>query len=233
MTKYARKEEINLEKKLGKRLKICLVGCGYIAKDVHLPLLTNSKDFVVAAVCDVDKKKAIKVAKDFHIPKVYSEFSTLLEEEEIDLIDICAPPAIHFSLLREAFNKGYPCMVEKPLTTSSKDAQEIIKLSKVKGLGLYVLHNYSYLPCIRKVRKILNEHRIGKILIIENRYFAPIAKERYGTSEHWIHKLPGGILSSEITPHLLMLNVEFIGKVIDTSIITKKISGSLISRLMN
>jgi predicted dehydrogenase len=204
--------------------KVVLVGCGYIARKVHLPLLTHFKDVKVSAVCDIDKVKASRMAEDFNVPRIYTDVETMLEEEEPDLVDICTPPATHGDILKRSLSLGYPCMVEKPLTTTTIEADEVIRISKDKGVGLYVLHTYSFLPCVRRARQFIANNSIGEVINVETHYFTSLQRERYKHSDHWVHKLPGGILNSEITPHLLMLLLEFLGDINDVKVFTYKLS---------
>lgn len=207
-----------------RKLKVAVVGCGFIARQVHLPLLTHFKNVEVVAVCDAEIERAKRIADDFGVPKFYADLETMLEERNPDLVDICTPPATHVDILRQALNNGYPCMVEKPLTTTTRDADEVIDISRTKHLGLYVLHTYSYLPCFRKARQILADKGFDKITSVDARLFTSLQIERYSESSHWIHNLPGGILNSELAPHLLMLLLEFLGNIKDAKVFTSKLS---------
>jgi len=207
-----------------RRFRVAMVGCGFIAKEVHLPLMTHFKEVEVTAICDIDEQKALRISEDFGVPRVYTDVEVLLEKEKLDLVDICTPPATHGDILKRVLGVGYPCMVEKPLTTTSVDAEEVVKISKDKGIGLYVLHTFSFLPCVRKARRILANNGIGKVAGVETRYLTSLQKERYAHCDHWTHKLPGGILNSEPTPHLLMLLLEFVGDIKDVKVFTYKLS---------
>jgi len=203
-------------------LNVAVVGCGFIASTVHLPLLTRFRGVKVTAVCDVEKNKALEISRRFQIPTAYADLELMLKEEKPDLVDICTPPDCHADQLLRCFEMGYSCMVEKPLTTHSRDAGKLVSLAKEKSLDLFVLHTYSYLPCFRKAKSMLAEGRIGNLSTVDIRYLTPLKSERYFGSNHWAHKLPAGILSSEITPHLLMLLLDVLGKIDEARIFANK-----------
>jgi predicted dehydrogenase len=208
---------------LKRKINVALVGCGYIAENVHLPLLTNHKSARVVAVCDVNRERAISIADKFGIAKAYDDFEDMLEKcNAIDIIDICTPPQTHGELIKKSLKRGYPCIVEKPFTLTTKEAEEVIDLSKKTGLKVYVIHNYSFVPCMRKAKSMVLKGKLGRIKLVETSYFTDIRKERYYDATHWTHELPAGILSSEITPHLVMLLLDFLDKIVEAKVLFAK-----------
>ncbi|MEM0118115.1 MAG: Gfo/Idh/MocA family oxidoreductase [Conexivisphaerales archaeon] len=207
-----------------KNLKVGLVGCGYIARQVHIPLWKRAKDAKLVAVCDVDKALASKTAEQFGILKSYSDLQEMLSSERLDLLDICVPPQAHASVMMQALNAGINCMVEKPFTATVDEADKVMELAEKKGLKLFVIHNHSFVPAARWLRNIVNQGKLGDITLLETHYFAPLSAERYADPKHWIHSLPGGILNSEILPHLLMLVLEYMDDVTEAQISVAKAS---------
>lgn len=189
-------------------IKIGLVGCGYIAEQVHLPVWQKFPRARVVACVDQLQDRANLLAKEFGILNAYSEFQTMLDQEQVDLVDVCTPPHTHAEILKEVLNRGFNCIVEKPLTLKYDEAESLVSLAKSTGTKLYVVHNYSYVPAIRKVKRMVLQGKVGDVKIVDTQYLAPLSKERYFSPDHWIHNLPGGVLSTEITPHLFMLVLE-------------------------
>jgi predicted dehydrogenase len=179
----------------------------------------------VVAVCDLDRKNALEASQVFGVKKTYGDLSEIPEKERPEIIDICTPPSTHADIVKEALEIGCHCFLEKPMTVTVKDADEIIKISRERDLRIFVLHNYSYLPCIRKTRKLVSEGKVGKLVLVETRYLTSLQRERFYNGDHWIHKLPGGILNSELLPHLLMLVLDFVGyPLVETKIVVNKIT---------
>ena len=189
-----------------------MVGCGYISQQVHLPLWERMGRAKVVACADEDLNRAQLLATPYGIKRVYTGVESMLEHEELDLVDVCTPPQSHMDILSKALERGVDCMVEKPLALRSRDAESVVSLAEEKGLKVYVIHNYSFLPAVRFVKRLVSSGGVGDVKIVDTRYMAPLTKERYYSPKHWIHSLPGGILSTEIAPHLFMLVVEQIGR---------------------
>ncbi len=191
-------------------IKVGICGVGYIAREVHLPLLAKFPDVELLAICDKDENKLKEVAGQFQKARLYSAFDEMLSKEKLDLVDICVPPNAHASLAIQALESGFNCMVEKPMAMSTNDADRMINVAKKKGLALYVIHNYSFMPCVRKAKRMVAAGEIGRLMSVEVKCLVSIEKERYFDVSHWCHFLPGGILSTELTPHLIMLMLDFL-----------------------
>lgn len=194
-----------------KKIKVGVVGGGYISEQVHLPVLAKSPDIEVLSVCDKDENKLQKMAKNFKVKKAYTQLGEMLKKEELNLIDICTPPDTHAVLAIQAMESGVNCIVEKPMTLKTKDADRMIATAKKQNLNLFVIHNYSYMPCIRKAKELVNNGEIGSLISVEVKYLCSTENERHCDVSHWCHNYPGDILSTEITPHLVMLILDFIG----------------------
>ncbi len=193
-----------------KKIRTAVAGVGYIAREVHLPLLTRWRDIQVLAICDKDDVELQKVGKQFKIERLYLDFTEMVEKERPDLVDICTPPDTHAALAVQALERGCNCIVEKPMALTTVDADRMIKTAKERGLGLYVVHNYSFTPCVRKAKSMVARGEIGRLVSVEVKYIVSIEKERYFDSSHWCHRFPGDIFSTEITPHLIMLILDFL-----------------------
>jgi predicted dehydrogenase len=202
-----------------KALKLGIVGAGYIAA-VHLPVLSRL-GVTLAAICDIDEDRARSVAKRYCIQRVYTSFVDMLEAEALDVVDILTPPNTHADLAEQALQNDCHCLIEKPLALTVADADRIIRLAKEKALALRVIHNYSFLPCIRKARDLVSSGILGKIVDVDIRYVTPLEMERYFDPSHWIHRLPGGVFS-DIAPHLAMLILDFLENVNHVEVMTRK-----------
>jgi predicted dehydrogenase len=196
---------------IDKTIKVGLIGSGFISEEVHLPVWSKLPNVKVTAICDKDEKKLRETARRFKVPKGYSDLTEMLSQEKLDLVDICTPPDTHAALAIQTLELGSNCMVEKPMALTVADAERMIKTARERGLNLYVIHNYSFMPCIRKARSMVLKGEIGRLVSVDVKYLCSIEKERHCDESHWCYDYPGGILSTEITPHLVMLLLDFLG----------------------
>jgi len=203
------------------KLKVGIVGCGFIAKRRHIPsFLRLKKDIVLKAVCDLNKPLAASVAEEFRIPNVYSSLSEMLSREDLSIVDICTQPHIHAPLAIEAMRNGCHVLLEKPMALKVSDCDQMIGISQEHELKLCVVHNEIFYPTFLKARELVEEGTIGKLTGMRWCRLTP-RTEYVASKDHWIHNLPGGVLG-ETGPHAVYTSLKFLKNVKNVDIYAKK-----------
>lgn len=192
-------------------LKVGVVGCGEIAKNVHIPVFKSLKDVEVVAVCDKNKSLVFETSKIFNIPKAYTDIDKMLQVESLDLLSICTPPQTHFNLSIRAMSFGVHVLVEKPMALTLKEAEKMVTVSRKNKVKLCIAHNFLFNPVIQKSKKIVEKGIIGKIINVEVNIFSKISG-KLANPNHWCHHLPGGIIG-EYGPHAVYVAQTFLGKI--------------------
>src|SRR5436305_5516423 len=95
-------------------IRLGIVGCGGLTQSVHIPCVASLEAFRVTAVCDVREEAARRAAARMPGSRVYTEAERLLEEEEVDAVFVCAPPAVHEAVTLAALARGRHVFLEKP-----------------------------------------------------------------------------------------------------------------------
>lgn len=202
------------------RLKVGIVGCGFIAEKRHIPgFMRLKRDVILQAVCDQNENLARNIANKHHIPKVYSELSEMLAAENLDIVDICTPPQIHAQLAVQAIEHGCHVLMEKPMALKTSDCDKMLSASQKSGVKLCVVHNTIFYPPFLKARKLVAEGAIGeftgmRILLSDPR------DEMILRKDYWIHKLPGGLIG-ETGPHFVYMSLAFLNQVKSVDIYAK------------
>jgi len=190
-------------------IKIGVIGAGHAATSTHLPILARLSGVRLEAICDVDTELAKQVAARFRIPRVYGQAAEILEEEDLEAVDILTPPDSHAGIAVQAMRRGRTCLMEKPLATSTRDADTVIAVAEETGTSVHVTYNQSFFPEVRRAKAVVASGDIGRLLSVDVRYSAPLSKEAFLEPSHWGHRLPGGVFG-EIAPHLAMLILDFL-----------------------
>jgi predicted dehydrogenase len=199
---------------------VSVVGCGFISSKWHIPaFLRLNKKVTIQAVCDINPELAASVAKNFNIPRFYSNTSEMLQKENLDMVDICTPPSTHSLLAIEAMEHGCHVLLEKPMALKLSDCDQMVGVSQKQNVKLCVVHNELFRPPLIKARKLVEEGAIGKLL---GMYWCRFThKDEYLTREnHWIHRLPGGLLG-EVGPHAVYTSLAFLKKINNVDITAK------------
>ena len=129
-------------------LKAGVLGAGHLGK-IHLKLLNQSNKYELVGFYDPIKENAIKVEEEFG----YKSFDTIQELiDAVDVVDIVTPTLSHFDCAKEAIEKGKHIFVEKPITKTVAEAEELIKLSKKFNVKGQVGHVERFNPAFTAVK---------------------------------------------------------------------------------
>ena len=144
-------------------LKVGVVGCGHLGK-IHTKLLSHSENYKLIGIYDKDNEESIRVSNEFKCIS-FKSFDSLLDS--VDVVDIVAPTPFHFNYAKQAINKNKHVFIEKPVCTTSKESEELIKLGDLKKVKIQVGHVERFNPAFTKV-----ENEISKPMFIESHRLA-------------------------------------------------------------
>ena len=148
-----------------KDLRFGVIGWGYWGPKISRNL-DSLPHATVAMVADTDAHRLAKLG----VNQPWIQTTTLLEEifrSEVDAIVIATPVSTHFQLAREALLHGKHVLVEKPLTASVTEAEELVALAQQQQRVLMVGHTFEYNPAVNELRKLIQNGDLGKIYSIE------------------------------------------------------------------
>ena len=146
------------------KLKFGLIGCGAIATRNHMPGMDKVKDLAsVSAMYDIVPEKAKALAKQFGIkPKICKSEEELFAA--VDAVIIATPNACHYPQTIRALKAGKHVLVEKPMSYTPEQADEMIDLAEKNGLILQVNQSFRYLPLYIGLRQLIKDGLLGDIV---------------------------------------------------------------------
>jgi predicted dehydrogenase len=161
-------------------VKFGVVGYGYWGPNVvrNLDQLDGS---VMVAVCDKSPAARKKIHKAYPRVKVVSETAELVSSTEIDAVAIVTPVWTHYELTKAALENGKHVFVEKPFTSDSGQAEELINLAAKKNLKIMVDHTFLFTGAVKKIGQLLDEGALGKI------YYYDSTRVNLGLFQHDIN----------------------------------------------
>ena len=196
-------------------LRVAIVGCGKIA-DAHAEQLRWLKGCEVVAACDREELMARQLAERFGIPRTFDSVTQLLEEVEPDVVHVTTPPQSHFAISQQCLEHGAHVYVEKPFTLDAREAEQLIALADRRRLRLTVGHDAQFGPAARRMRSLVRQGYVGeRVVHMESYYGYDLGDARYASvflaeNDHWVRKLPGGLLQNVIS-HGIARIAEFLG----------------------
>lgn len=140
--------------------KISIVGAGYWGKN----LIRNFNQVLgIDTACDIDQKKLDSIKKDYPTIKTTKDFNEILNNPEIEAVVIALPTELHYGFAKKSLEAGKHVLVEKPMTTSSQRAKELIGIAEKEGKILMVDHTFLYYDPILKIKEVIDSGELGKI----------------------------------------------------------------------
>ena len=126
------------------KLKAGLIGAGHIGR-FHTRHLSQHADWDCVGIFDVDQERADRVGTEFQVA-TFSDHSALIEAS--DALFITCPTEYHYQYAREALNAGKHVFIEKPISASLEEGQELVTLADTLGLKIQVGHVERFNPAL-------------------------------------------------------------------------------------
>lgn len=195
-------------------IRVGIIGCGKIA-DKHVNQIRRIKNAELVAVCDQEELMAMQLAERFYIKNYFNDADSFLKKSKPDVVHITTPPQSHCILAKQCLEAGSHVYVEKPFTLNYEEAKELIEIAKKKKRKLTVGHETLFMPVARDMRRLINSGYLGGHPVHMESYYGydfsdeQFAKGILGDRNHWVRRLPGGLLQNIIS-HGISKIVEYL-----------------------
>ena len=156
-----------------KSIKWGFIGCGEVTERKSGPAFSLVPGSSVVAVMSRNQEKAKSYATRHNIPRWYTDAQELVDDPEVNAVYIATPPSSHATYAIMAMKSGKPVYVEKPLAASYPDCQRINRISEQTGVPCFVAYYRRYLPYFQRLKQMLEEGAIGKVMCAQIRFAVP------------------------------------------------------------
>ncbi|MGM9710177.1 MAG: Gfo/Idh/MocA family protein [Prevotella sp.] len=201
-----------------KEIKWGFIGCGEVTEKKSGPAFSTIEGSQVVAVMSRSEQKARSYAERNHIRKWYTDPQSVIDDPDVNAIYIATPPSSHATYAIMAMRAGKPVYVEKPLASSYEDCVRINRISEQTGVPCFVAYYRRYLPYFKKVRQIVDEGTLGKIINVQIRFSVPPRDLDYSAPAQLPWRLQpdiaGGGYFYDLAPHQLDILQEMFGVII-------------------
>src|SRR3954467_12081952 len=144
-------------------LKGGIVGFGFIGASGHFPAYAARNDVEIVAIADVCKARLDVAPPLLPRARFYDSHEEMLAREDLDFVDIAAPPAFHHDIALAALRRGAHVLCEKPITTSVAEALEICDAARRHRRVFFPAHNYKHAPVVKVAVQTARGGGIGAV----------------------------------------------------------------------
>jgi len=152
------------------RRKTAIFGSGFAAR-CHLDALSRLGAVVeVCGIASSDIEQATRLGKEYGIECVRSDYREFLESPTLDVVHICTPNSLHFSMASDAVRAGKHVLCEKPLATNVEQGEKLVQLAEERGVRNCTCYNLRFYPLVQHMRAMCNSGELGELLVVQGTY---------------------------------------------------------------
>ena len=159
--------DVRLGEKPADLVRVGVIGYGYwgpnIVRNLH-----SLETCEIVTVCDKTPaalQRAHRLYPGIHLT---TEFSEILSSTDIDAVAVVTPVWTHYELAKAALQNGKHVFVEKPFTSTSQQAEELIELAQRKNLKIMVDHTFLFSGAVRKIRELVDDGTLGSLYYFDS-----------------------------------------------------------------
>lgn len=212
-----------------KTLNVGLIGAGFMGKAHSLayaalplffwptPAIPHRK-----AIADVGDELAAEAAERFGFERGTSDWRSIVEDPEIDIVDIATPNDSHAEIAVAAAAAGKHIICEKPLARTGEEALPMYEAVQRAGVVNMVAFNYRRTPAVALAKRYIEEGAIGRVLSFRGTYLQDWSADPAGPLSWRFQKgIAGSGAVGDIATHVVDLARHLVGEIAAVNALTK------------
>jgi len=169
---------------------VCIIGCGYISRS-HMEAYRGYSEDIKLHLCDADLEKAKSIGEEYGVEIYFQDYREVLEQEYIDIVDICLPNFLHEEVAVAALNSGKHVLLEKPIATTLSGADAIIAAARASKGTFMVAESDRFVEASIRMKTLMEEGAIGDVFMVQGNAFGTFKPSGWRLSRSM---LGGGVL---------------------------------------
>jgi len=189
------------------KVGMAFAGAGFLA-DMFARCYKEIPEVDLVAVFSRTEKRAKNFAEKFGVKSYYTNYEEMLKRDDVDAVNICVPNYVHAPMTIAAAEHGKHVLCTKPLAISMTQADDMVKACENAGVIFMYGENWLYTPAAYRIREIIDEGALGRILAIEAREQHSGSHSPYALKK----KFSGGGVLIHMAVHPIGFIMHMIGK---------------------
>ena len=148
-------------------IKIGLIGFGYWGPNLARNFNANP-NFELTAISDFSPDRLKSAQRLYPHAQLFNNTEDLFNSNSLDAIAIATPVSYHYDLARKALQLGKHVWLEKPMTETVEQAEELVNLSEKQNKVLLVDHTFIYTGAVRKIKQLVDSNELGKLIYYDS-----------------------------------------------------------------
>lgn len=170
-------------------LNVGVIGAGWWGTSAHIPGIVQHEKARLQAVQNPSKSAADNIARDFGAVLAFDDYKELILKGGIEAVVISSTPNMHYEQAKFSLQQGKHVLLEKPMTFTAAEAEELCVLAAQKGVHLAVSCPWHFTPHGVEARRVIQEGVLGELKMISILMTNPIDKLLKGIDTTPTHEL--------------------------------------------
>lgn len=160
-----------------------IIGAGVISKS-HAEGISDTPNAQIGAICDIIEEKAVALAREYNVDKVYTDYNELLQDADIDAVCVCVPSGLHGEVVMAAARAGKHILCEKPVEITKEKIDEMIRVVESTDVKVQCVFQRRIRSTSQRVKAALDSGVFGKVLMA-SAYLKYYRTPKYYKSAGW------------------------------------------------
>ena len=148
---------------MDEKLRVGIIGAGFYAMSVHVPVLKMTGRAEIVAVCRRNEEKLAMAQAATGATEAYTDWREMLDKAELDAVLICTPHHLHCEQSISALGHGLHVLVEKPMALTGEEGWAMVDAARQADRVLMPAYAGRMLPHSRAMKQVLDQGRIGTV----------------------------------------------------------------------
>ena len=146
---------------------VAIIGFGYWGPNIVRNFYFNP-DCIVKYICDINPEARKRAKSQYPNIEITDDLNVIFQDIEIDIVAIVTPVSSHYKLANSALLNGKHVFVEKPFTSTTSQAEELIEIAEKNDLIIMVDHTFLFTSAVQKMKKLIEEDTLGDLFYFDS-----------------------------------------------------------------
>ncbi|MBN1754700.1 Gfo/Idh/MocA family oxidoreductase [bacterium] len=144
-----------------------IIGYGYWGPNLARNFFANNK-FRLKGISDINLARLQKARDVYPEVLLCEDYRDIIKDPGIEAVAICTPVFRHYDIAKAALEAGKHILIEKPMTSSLKEGEELLEIAAKNKVKIMVDHTFIYTGAVRKIKEIIDSGEIGDIYYFDS-----------------------------------------------------------------
>jgi len=144
-----------------------VIGVGYWGPNIIRNFYAHP-EIIVKSCSDLKETRLENIKSNYPTIHTTKNYLDIINDPQIDLIAICTPVDTHFEISKAVINAGKNVLIEKPMTSTSAQANELIKLAEKNKVHIFVDHTFVFTGAVKKIKELIDKNELGDLYYFDS-----------------------------------------------------------------